>query len=204
MADATDMKQRKQDKQLRIYKAALKIFARFGYRKTTVEDIANELGMTKGNLYLYIKSKQDLYNRAVAHAFSRWQEKMFADIAQETDVVRQLIYLFQKGHQYLNEDPHLKNILVNDPDIIAFTPREDRFAAINQKTRDLLKEILQRGVEQKRFRSLDMEKISTLFYFGFVMFINKAYVKSEGDPTIKMFEEGIPLILNGLLAPESS
>ena len=34
-----------------IFHAALVAFARFGYQKTTMEDVAGALGMTKGNLY---------------------------------------------------------------------------------------------------------------------------------------------------------
>ena len=50
---------RKKEKQEAIYEAALRVFARYGFRKTTVEDIARELGMTKGNLYLYARDKRE-------------------------------------------------------------------------------------------------------------------------------------------------
>jgi AcrR family transcriptional regulator len=48
-----------------IYETALNLFAKHGYRKTSVVDIANELGMVKGNLYLYALNKQDLYEKAI-------------------------------------------------------------------------------------------------------------------------------------------
>jgi len=46
-----------------IYAAALKTFAKYGFKKTTVEDIAVAMNMTKGNLYLYVKNKKDLFNQ---------------------------------------------------------------------------------------------------------------------------------------------
>lgn len=43
-----------------ILDAAMKSMLEHGYRKTTLEDIAGELGLTKTALYYYFKSKDDL------------------------------------------------------------------------------------------------------------------------------------------------
>ncbi len=43
-----------------ILDAAARVFRRRGYGAATVEDVANELGILKGSLYHYIKSKQEL------------------------------------------------------------------------------------------------------------------------------------------------
>lgn len=40
--------------------AALRVFHRQGYASSSVDDIANELGILKGSLYYYIESKEDL------------------------------------------------------------------------------------------------------------------------------------------------
>jgi len=47
-------------KKIQILESAARIFARKGFEKATVEEIANELYMTKGSLYYYIKSKEDM------------------------------------------------------------------------------------------------------------------------------------------------
>ena len=43
-----------------IYRAAARIFHRKGYTATTLQDIADEVGILKGSLYYYIDSKEDL------------------------------------------------------------------------------------------------------------------------------------------------
>jgi len=48
-----------------IYETALTVFAKFGFKKTAMRDVARELGMTQGNIYLYVKNKRDLYEKAV-------------------------------------------------------------------------------------------------------------------------------------------
>ena len=43
-----------------ILACAANLFYKKGYHVTTIEDLANEVGMLKGSLYYYIKSKEDL------------------------------------------------------------------------------------------------------------------------------------------------
>ena len=59
---------RKKIKNEVIYEAALKVFAKYGYRKTTLEDIAGEMDMTAANLYAYFQSKRELYEQTVSYA----------------------------------------------------------------------------------------------------------------------------------------
>jgi len=48
--------------------AALLVFARYGYRKASVEDIARAADISRPGLYLYFPSKQDLFRAAVTSA----------------------------------------------------------------------------------------------------------------------------------------
>lgn len=50
-----------QDKKSLILDAARRIFLRYGYEKTSMNDIAGDAGMGKGSLYYYFKSKEDIY-----------------------------------------------------------------------------------------------------------------------------------------------
>jgi AcrR family transcriptional regulator len=45
----------------RIIRAAMESFAQTGYDKTKMDDIAKRLDLSKGTLYLYFKSKEDLF-----------------------------------------------------------------------------------------------------------------------------------------------
>jgi AcrR family transcriptional regulator len=49
-----------------ILEAARRIFARLGYAATNVEDIAKEAGMAKGTVYLYFKSKEEVFGAVLA------------------------------------------------------------------------------------------------------------------------------------------
>jgi AcrR family transcriptional regulator len=45
----------------RILDAAARLFAHYGYDKTTVDDIAREAGVSKGAIYLHFKGKDELF-----------------------------------------------------------------------------------------------------------------------------------------------
>ena len=117
----------RQEKKVRILEAALRIFARYGFKKTTLEDIAGELGMTKGNLYLYVKDKRDLYEKSVAHAFREWQERVAEDVEGKKDVVVRFRVMCVKAYQYLARNGDLQSIVLRDPTIFTLSPKEDRF-----------------------------------------------------------------------------
>lgn len=48
-----------------IIRAALDVFAQRGFRAATMEDVARAAGITKGTIYLYITSKEDLFLAAI-------------------------------------------------------------------------------------------------------------------------------------------
>lgn len=189
----------REEKLIRIYEAALRVFARYGYRRTRVEDIADELGMTKGNLYLYVRDKRDLYEKAVSHGLLQWQTVVAKSIEKIDDVCEQFVALCRKSYTYLSRDVSLRAILINDPSIFPLSSKEDPFSEINRASMDMLKGIIVRGIKEGRFRQVDVDHLSELLYSIYVMFIIKTYVKSEGKSTQKMFEQGIDVVLNGLL-----
>jgi len=44
------------------------VFARFGYRKTSMDDVARAAGVSRQGLYLSFANKEELFRRAVAHS----------------------------------------------------------------------------------------------------------------------------------------
>ncbi len=56
-----------EETRLRILEAALDVFYRKGYSRTTFVDIAREVGMTKGAVYWHFKSKPDLLAAMIVH-----------------------------------------------------------------------------------------------------------------------------------------
>lgn len=50
--------------------AAVGVFARYGYRKTSMDDVARAAGVSRQGLYLSFANKEELFRRALDHSLS--------------------------------------------------------------------------------------------------------------------------------------
>ncbi len=185
-------------KENRIFDAALKLFAEYGYKKTTIEDVANELGMTPGNIYFYVKNKKDLYEKTVQSALGRWRDSVAEAVATEKGAPEKFRVMAERSFEYLRGRDDILSVLSRDPDIFTLTPDEDRFYDINAGAMLLMKDILQQGVREKSFHKMNVDRATEFLFSVYIMFLIRAYVKPEGENVAEMFREGLELILRGL------
>ena len=181
-----------------IYRAALTVFSRYGFRKTTLEDIAGQLGMTKSNLYLYAKNKKDLYRRTVSWALTRWQSRVRHAVDRERDARKQFTVMCFKAIDYLSQDNDFRRLLAHDPDIFPMFPEKDPYRDINRRSVAMIKRILKKGVEEQQFRQLDIDRVSEAVFLIYKMFVIRTYVKTEGKPMLEMFADIFDLLTEGL------
>jgi AcrR family transcriptional regulator len=59
--------QYKSDLREKIIQAAIESFAQTVFDRTKMEDIAKRLGLSKGTIYLYFNSKEDLFLEICEH-----------------------------------------------------------------------------------------------------------------------------------------
>mgnify|MGYP001418012630 CR=1 FL=1 len=183
-----------------IYKAALKVFAEYGFKKATIEDIAAELDTAKSSLYFYVKDKRELYDKAVAYGLRLWQNKVRDAVAAEPDVVEQFIIMAHKAYEYLADDRRLQRILMRDPGLFPLFASQDPYSDINRDSIAMLKDLLHRGITEGRFRPIDVDGVSRLLFAFYVMLIQKTYMFPEGSLSRIMFKDGVDLVLKGLIA----
>jgi AcrR family transcriptional regulator len=185
-----------------IYEAALGVFAEYGFKKATLDDIAAQLGMTNGNLYRYARNKKDLYRSTVRYALLRWQGRVRDAIARETDVVRQFQVMCRQAVAYLSKDDALRRLLIRDPDIFPMFPVEDPYADINANSVAMIRSILERGMAENRFRHMDLTTVPEIIFSVYKMFIIRMYIKSLDRTQEQMFTQTVTLITQGLFQEE--
>ncbi len=56
--------------------AAVELFERYGYEKTTLEDIAGRIGKTKTSVYYYFNGKQDILREVLSREFASVQSRL--------------------------------------------------------------------------------------------------------------------------------
>jgi len=74
------MKMDTQDKKKDILKAASSCFARYGYEKTTLDDIGKLVGLNKASLYYYYKNKESIYTEVIYFEANEFLSSIFAEV----------------------------------------------------------------------------------------------------------------------------
>ncbi len=185
-----------------LLEAALEVFSRYGYAKTTLDDIAEEVDMTKANLYNYVQSKEDLYHQAVAQALKKWRVAVEKKISRFNGPVEQFKVMVRESMVYVEHDEVLQKILLQDKRIFSISTETDQFSEINSIARSMLKGLLEDGIGRGMFYPVDTELVSEYLFSTYMMFLMKRYVIMEGERTSRVFDEAMRILVRGLVKPE--
>ncbi|HZQ79915.1 MAG TPA: TetR/AcrR family transcriptional regulator [Acidimicrobiia bacterium] len=80
-----------------IVRAAVDVFAEMGLDGATLEAVGERVGLTKGSLYYYVKSKEDLLGHVVEHVV-RAQQRAMAELTREGMTPEERLRVFCLGH----------------------------------------------------------------------------------------------------------
>jgi AcrR family transcriptional regulator len=78
------------DKRQRILKAARRRFRYYGFRKTTMHEVARDAGVAVGTLYLYFKDKHDLLVAGTEEYVTRHRQQAEAILASDASAAEKL------------------------------------------------------------------------------------------------------------------
>ena len=86
-----------------IVEAAREVFALYGYRKTTLDDIAASLHKAKSSIYYYFKSKEDVFKAVIEKEVFRAKQAIQAAVSKETTPEMKLRVHFKTIMNFINE-----------------------------------------------------------------------------------------------------
>ena len=150
-----------------IIAAAAKLFQEKGYHATTIQDVADEVGMLKGSLYYHIKSKEELLYLVT-------KEPIRELIERQKKLMESALSPQQKIVEFIRS--HLQAFDANYPHMFVFLqekaslskPVQAEVAGNDFRYEALLEAILHQGVDGGHFRrELDL-KNDGVFHPGHV------------------------------------
>jgi AcrR family transcriptional regulator len=100
-----DEQDRSHDTRSRLRQLALKLFAEQGYEKTSLREIAEQLGVTKAALYYYFKSKEDIVRSLVEDyvaemdALIAWAKTQPRTPGTRAEIVRRYLHIVANGSE---------------------------------------------------------------------------------------------------------
>ena len=152
---APRFQRRKEDRPAEITEAAMQTFADKGYAATRVEDVARRAGVSKGLLYLYFRTKEELFKAVIRNFVSPRLDALTGSIeATELSAEEFLRGPFLDFAKSLPASPARKLVRL----MVAEGPRHPdliRWYWENVVSRgiDAIRSIIDRGVREGEFKS---------------------------------------------------
>jgi AcrR family transcriptional regulator len=178
-----------------ILEAARKAFERFGFKKTSVDEIARDAGVAKGTVYLAAESKEDLFYQAVHREVRSWVAEASRLIDPRRRADELLIEVAAASLEMLSRRPLARDLLLGicSGQLPGWVERLEELRALG---RSAVEEILRLGVKQGVFQpSLDVEMVARILQDLQV----SGYVHAaKGEDVRRRMMAGIDLVLNGL------
>jgi AcrR family transcriptional regulator len=177
---------------------AARCFSRFGFKKTSVDEIAKAAGVAKGTIYLAAESKEDLFYQALHREVREWVAEVsrLIDPREPADELLGKMALF--GFEKLEQSPLVHDLLVGKTREL-LPMWTDRFDELRGLGRQNVVEVLRLGIKQGRFRPVldvdrvaqvlqDMQIAGYLFHGG----------RGVGEELLAQYAAGLDLVLHGL------
>jgi AcrR family transcriptional regulator len=133
------------DQREAILSSAYTQFARYGFRKATVEDIARGAGLKKPSVYYYFKSKDEIIRAMVSRESRALLTAMESAAADEKTIGDKLRAFFWARFRYFKEKKSLGTVSVDEIDEMLPLIREARQQFFELEI-DLLSKILEHGI----------------------------------------------------------
>ena len=180
-------KSQRSDRRDRLLRSAGAIFARWGYDKTSVDDIARDACISKGSVYLEFRSKDELFKAVIYRELAEYTEDWLRRFEKDPGGWS-FARMFQHSLAAIEANPFMKalvtrdqriygNFLQRDPDLIAL--------AVSSRT-ELFDKLQQVGAVRSDIPAPTLAYLVSAMGYGLIM-------GSEvfPDGTQRPFEEAI-------------
>lgn len=144
-----------------ILNAARELLSKNGFAKTTLDDIANAIGMKKSSIYYYYNSKEALLEDVINKEGEKYCLLIDNALNNNSSILDILIEYETAKFNYVNETVKLQQV---STDVLIEIKKImfDRIKMIRQKELDMLKTILDKSVKKKEIKKCDTVKVAEL------------------------------------------
>ena len=154
------MSEKKEARRQEILQAALVAFAEKGYDKTTMDDVVNASGLSKGTLYWHFENKQALFGALVSMIFEQmialFEETLKTAEGDDLSPPDSLRILFTSTAEMLESTP-LFSAMTADFYVQAIHVADvmSPFVEYYAQYIDRIERIILKGIETKHFKPVD-------------------------------------------------
>ncbi len=193
------------ERENRILDAANKLVTHYGYDKTTVDDIAQEAGVSKGAIYLHFKGKEALFEALLLRESERVMDDMFARIEADPEGGT-LFYLYSHALRAAVSNPLVRALTTQDRRVLGdFARRFARMATMEQGMMfglDFIRHFQEAGLIRKDLSPAVITYLLAYMRYGFLNI--ETVLPPENTPPLDEIVVGMAQMLSSGLAPEGA
>ena len=176
------------DRKAAILEAFVKLVRRYGLDKTTMHDVAKEVGISVGVIYKDFQNKEELISAYVDSILNQLLNECHRIVEQNKpseELLHDLIIGYFKIIERLLNKDHAFHQLVSDDDAIRFYSKAK--CSKNKMKAELsvlVKKVMERGVADQIFQIDDVEETAELFFSAFHRFIIELTLEKQSFESI--------------------
>jgi len=189
------------EKRHRLFAAAKPLFERYGFRKTTIEEICTEAGVSKRTFYEEFSDKADFFHELLHHRSRRFRDD-FAAALSGAGGAREKVELFLETYADLIREEPIYRTIFETPELMTICAKKDSWQSEQSIVR-ILGDLIQEGVDAGEFRPMDARIAAWLvgIMLDDVYLVLPELFKLPGAlEDSKLAGEARSFILSGLLA----
>ena len=143
-----------------ILEAARSVFATKGFNDATVDDIANAAGVAKGTVYLYYRSKRDIYFSALKFGIQQMYAALDEQLKAESTTEGKLRALIAVKLAYFDENRDFFKIYYSELGNLCIHPGaiDSEFKTLYLEQARVIESILKEGARRKVLRAVRAEQ----------------------------------------------
>lgn len=175
-----------------ILASAGEVFAEHGYAKTTIREIAKRAGISIGGIYIYFRNKEELYTGLMREQMDSFSAHTCNFRDQEP--LSALKSIIDSYLEYAAKRTKMLSTNIKEYDLALKKPLKKAFFRYQKQ---LIRDILQRGVRQGTIRKIDCDETAEVVMFC-IRGAMLAYLSGE-IKTLKRHGNGLyEMILHGI------
>jgi AcrR family transcriptional regulator len=152
-----------------------KRFDRFGFKKTTVDEISRDAGISKKTLYENFKNKEDLFVSLFIREALTARKAILGRLRNIEDPLVKIGKFMLFARDYFEEQPFMVRVLEDGDGLYAPFLKKKYRILVEEGILNVFADILQEGIEKGEFRRLDTKITS---YIIFKLFQAFTYAKT--------------------------
>jgi AcrR family transcriptional regulator len=192
-----------------ILQGAADCFTKFGYEKTTLDDIGKSAALNKASIYYYFKNKEEIFSEVALQEADTYIEDLQSKTNRKRGLERKIIFYVTERIKKYNEVVTLHRLSLSNVNNVE-TIFNDLYRTIKEREIKFIQTLLEKGRDNKEITTqIDLYDVSTnLFVISDALKYEALRTKKaryKGDIDVANVPQKIAffihLILKGLSCP---